>query len=182
MSDLQIHPTATDRSRGRARGRHSRRPLLYCRGRGVVRRKLLAATSRHAGRAAHRRAREQILRLLLDRATNPGPEISRRADLSGDRRRELLPRVCHDQPQHIGERKNARRKRRKFSRLLAHRPRLHGRRRGHFFQQRHPRGTRAGGRSRRHWRADGGAPILPDRTLSRSRAAAPKSCRTFRPL
>ena len=46
---------------------------------------------------------QQILRLLLDRPANPGPEISRRADLSRDRRRQLLPRVRHDQSQHIGE-------------------------------------------------------------------------------
>ena len=42
-------------------------------------------------------------------------------------------------------------------------------------------GPRPGGRSRGHRRSDGGASILPDRALMRSRAAARRSCRTFRP-
>ena len=86
MSDVQIHPTAIVDPGAEIGAGTIVGPYCVIGPHVVLGAELLAATTCHALRTDARRCEEQILRLLLDRPADAGPKISRRTDLSGNRR------------------------------------------------------------------------------------------------
>src|ERR1051326_1457432 len=122
------------RPESRTRRGDNRWAILHYRTRCCNRAKLLAPTSRHSLRSNKSRSEEVILCLLLHRPANTGFKVSRRTDVSGNRERKYISRICYSSPQHHQRRQNANWELRKFSRLQPRRPRLQRGRSRHLFQ------------------------------------------------